>query len=445
MTVKSKSPKLRAFIQSRVNNNLQLQKILVNTSWLFGDRILRFGVGIIVGAWIARYLGPSQFGQFNYAIAFVALFIPFANLGLDSIVVRNIVQDPNPNHVNEILGSAFLLKILGGIIVVFATVFGVILLRPGDSVMQLIVAALAISTVFQAFDIIDLLFQSKVQSKYTVMARMGAYLVTALIRIVLILIKAPLITFALANFAEVLLGAFGLVVIYLQTDGVFSRWKPSLKQAKGLLRDSWPLILSGFAIMLYMKIDQIMLGSLANDKAVGIYSAAVRLSELWYFIPMAIVTSTFPAIVAAKQMGADTYETRIQKLFNLMTGLAYVIALPMTFLSSIVVVALYGTSYAEAGPILAVHIWAGISVFLGVARESWMTSEGLMKYSFITTLGGAVTNIALNYVLIPIYGPMGAAIATVVAYTVAGFAMCFVFRATRPVAKMMAKALIFRM
>jgi len=171
--------------------------------------------------------------------------------------------------------------------------------------------------------------------------------------------------------------------------------------------------------MIYMKIDQIMLGQMIGDEAVGLYSAATRISEVWYFIPMAIVASVFPAILESKKRSEDEYYERLQKLYDLMAMISVGVALAMTFLSMLIVTSLFGEAYSEAGPVLAIHVWAAVFVFLGVASSQWFLAENLQILSFQRTALGAVVNVILNLWLIPLYGVVGAALATVFAQATA--------------------------
>jgi PST family polysaccharide transporter len=244
----------------------------------------------------------------------------------------------------------------------------------------------------------------------------------AVVKIVLLEINAPLLAFAGAALAEFALSAVGLILVYRMTGESINLWRARLSQAKQLLGVSWPLMLSGVAIMIYVKIDQIMLGEMSGDIAVGIYAAAVRISELWYLIPTAIVASVFPSIVAAKKISEAKYYSLLQQLFALMTGLSLLIAVPVTLFANAIIQILYGDNYAGAGTILAIHIWSAWFVFLGVAQLPWDTTEGLTKLALQRTLLGAVVNVAINLVLLPRYGGIGAAVATLVAYAVSA---CF--------------------
>ena len=191
--------------------------------------------------------------------------------------------------------------------------------------------------------------------------------------------------------------------------------------AVSLLKDSWPLIFSGMVIAVYMRIDQVMIKEMMNSEAVGQYAAAVRISEAWYFIPMVIASSLFPAIVNAKKQSEELYYARLQKLYDLMVWMAIAIALPMTFLSDWVVNLLYGSQYNQSGSVLMIHIWAGVFVFLGVAFSKYLTIENLTKKMFYRTFLGAILNIILNYFLIPKYGIKGAAVATLLSQFVANY------------------------
>lgn len=396
-----------------------LRAIITNIGWLFADRILRMGVGLIVGVWVARYLGVQQYGLFNYATAFVTLFSPLATLGLDNVVIRDIVRDSS--NKEKILGTTFWLKLFGGVAALLLTVGVIYLLRHDQKLTVWLVAILATAGIFQAVDTIDFWFQSQVLSKYTVVARNTAFVIVTLAKIALINMQAPLIAFAWVTLAEFSLSAVGLAIAYRIKGYSLRLWCWSFPVAKVLLKDSWPLILSGMTIMIYMKIDQIMLGEMIGDNAVGIYSAATRISEVWYFIPTAIVSSVSPTIFAVKQTSEALYYKRIKQLLRLMVLISLAIALPMSFLSGTIIMMLFGNSYVAAGQVLAIHIWASLFVFMGVAISPWFVAEGLTHLALRITLIGAVTNIFLNIFLIPTYAGVGAAIATVISYAFASF------------------------
>ncbi|MHC5767876.1 MAG: flippase [Nostoc sp.] len=425
---------------SKFKSRSGLRAIVANTGWLFADRILRMGASLVVGVWVARYLGVKQYGLFNYALAFVALFSPIFTLGLDDVVVRHLVRQSS--NKEEILGTTFWLKFLGGIASVLLAVSTMFFLGEHETLKIWLVAILGIAGVFRASDTIELWFQSQVQSKYTVIAKNTAFLLNTLIKIALILTKAPLLAFALATLAEFAMSAIGLLIVYQVKGSSLWLWRWSIAAAKTLLKESLPLIFSGFAIMIFMRIDQVMLGQMIGDSEVGIYSAAVRVSEIWYFIPGAIVSSVAPAIYAAKEKSESLYYQRIGQLLSLMTCISLAIALPMSFLSDKIIMVMFGSGYAEAGPILAVHIWTSLFVFMGLATSPWFIAEGLNHVSLGKTLFGAILNIILNLLLIPKYAGLGAAIATIISQAAAAF-ICNAFDSrTQKLFKIQVRSLI---
>ncbi|OBQ36675.1 MAG: flippase, partial [Anabaena sp. CRKS33] len=361
--------------------------------------------------------------------------------GLDAIVVRSIVREPEKRA--EILGTAFWLKLFGGVAALILAVSSIIAVRHDDQLTISLVAILSSIGIFQAFDTIDLWFQSQVQSKYTVIAKNTAFVITALVKVALISFHAPLIAFAWAGLGEVSLGAIGLIISYRIRGYSPWLWPWSSPLAKTFLKESWPLIFSGLTIMIYMKIDQIMLGQMVGNKAVGVYSAAARISEVWYFIPTTIVASVAPAIYAAKKEASEaTYYRQIEKLFRLLSLSSITIAVPMSFLSTTIITMLFGNSYAPAGPILAIHIWSALFIFIGVAASPWFIAEGLTQLSFQKNLFGAMTNVLLNLILIPIYDGVGASIATVISYGVSILANALDDR-TRKIFNLQMKSLVF--
>ena len=399
------------FLRHRIAHRPNLVKIVDNMGWLFFDKVLRMGVGLLVGMWFARYLGPEQFGLFSFALAFVGMFGIVAGLGLQTIVVRDIVRDPACKE--ETLGTAALLQLLGGLLAYGCVLGSIFWLRPADTLAQLLVAILSSIMLFRFSDVALYWFESQVLSKYIVWVQNGGFLIFAMIKVVLILNYAPLLAFAWATAAEALIVAVLMFLMLGLRGPKLQQLHFSLLRAKILLADSWPLLISGMAIMVYMKIDQIMLGQMLGHVDVGIYSAALRISEVWYFIPTMIVASVFPAILEAKKRDEKQYVQRLQHLYDLMVWLSVAIALPMTFLSTPIVVALFGSAYAESGPILAIHIWASVFVFLGVASSQWFVAENRQILSFQRAVLGVVINVVLNYLLIPKFGALGAAYATV--------------------------------
>jgi polysaccharide transporter, PST family len=439
----NRSPKhIISRMSEQIRSNEALKKILYNTSWLFADRIIRMGIGVIVIIWIARYLGPEQFGIYNYAIAFVALFTAVSTLGLDHIVVREIVRQPDKK--DEIVGSALLMRFLASVITVVLISLIIFLLRPDDALTRMMVIIIASAMIFQSFEVIDFWFQSQVQSKYTVIAKNAAFLFISGVHIGLILSEASLIAFAFARLIEMFLFAVGLVFLYRYSGSALRKLRSRMKQATHLLRDSWPLILSGIMVMLYMRIDQVMLGEMIGDISVGIYSAAIRLTEVWFFIPTAILISVFPNIIEMKKRDEGLYYRRLQRLYTTLTWVAIAIALVVMFLANPVIRVLYGQEFQAAGSVLVISIWAGVFVFQGLTRSKWLVAENLQKYTYFFTGIGVIINIILNLILIPKYEASGAAIATLITQFIVVIPAPFLFKKTRLSSVMILQSFLFK-
>lgn len=431
---------LPAFLKKRVEGRQELQKVLTNTGWLFGDRLLRMGIGLFVGIWIARYLGPAQYGLLSYAASMCAVFSAIAVLGLDAIVVREVVREPERER--EILGTVMTLRLAASLAAYLLTVGTTFYLRPDDRLSQLLVAVMGWAMIFGSFDTIDLWFQSKVQSKFVVYAKNSAFIIASIVRVAMVVTKAPVVAFAAANSLEFGLAAVGLCYVYRNNGQHISKWRVRLELARKLLADSWPLVLSSVIFMVYLRIDQIMLGQMSTSHELGIYASAVKIAEIWFFIPTAIVSSVFPNIVRARETDEKEFYGRLQKLYNLLAFLGYVIAVPTTFLAGIVVYLFYGEAYSGAAPMLVLLIWSDVFANLAVARNAFLMAMNWTRVLLVMTFISAAVNVALNYFWVPRYGGVGAAAASLISYWIAAHGACFLYKPLRRTGGMLSKALI---
>lgn len=419
--------KLKSYI-SELQNHQGFKKYFRNTSWLFFEKILRLLVGFLVGIWVIRYLGPNDYGLLSYVQSFVSLFAVVATIGLDQIVIRELIK--NPENRDVLLGSAFGLKVVG---VVFMFLFlGIgIFISDNDFYTNFLIFIIASASVFQTLNIIDFYFQSKVLSKFVVYANLISLAFSSFFKIVFILTEMPLLAFIFLIVFDSFVLALGLLYVYQRQGLSIFEWSFDLTKSKALIIDSFPIILGSIAVTIYMKIDQVMIKEMLGSKAVGQYAAAIRLSELWYFIPMSVVGSLFPAIIKAKQLNKQLLSTRLKALYSLMIWVAIAIAIPTTFLSEWLINLLFSGEFHESGSVLKIHIWSGIFVFLGVASGNWIISENLQKYSTINTFLGALLNVLLNIFLINSMGIVGAAWASLFSYFFSGYLAFAFWKKTR--------------
>ena len=427
------------FLRDRISGRHNLQTVIGNSSWLFSDKILRMGGGLIVGVWVARYLGPGRFGLLNFAIAFTGIFSVIATLGMDGIVIRDLTK--YPEKTDDILGSVFILRVVAALITFAIVMVWISIMRRGDTLMIWMVAIIAMQFIFQSLNVIDLYFQSKVQSKYTVYATNAAFLLVTAAKIVLLVLKAPLVAFAWTISIEIAIASAFLLVVYRVRGLVITSWRAKLPIMRDLLRDSWPLILNGISVMISVRIDQVLIGQMLNDKQVGIYSAAARISEVWYFIPFAISTSMLPLLVESRKQSEALYYERLQKHSNILALIAIGFVVLITILAGPITRVLYGAAYAGSAGVLRILIWGGSLIPVAVTWSYWMLLENRIKTMFYFNVFGAILNVILNLLLIPHFGIIGSAYATLISYNAWLFVLCPFMKSQRKVLGMMLKAM----
>lgn len=409
--------------QTKINfRSDTFRKYFKNTSWMFIEKIIRVVLGAFVIISITNYLGPANFGLYSYALSFAGIFTALSALGLDSIIVRELVKSPEKH--NLLMGTGFILKLVGGLLSLALLVIA-IFLTPNDQSINILIFIIAATPIFQSLNVVDFYFRSKVSAKNSVLVQSSSFFIASVIKLILIYLKYPLLYFVIFTVAEYLFMAIGFILMYKYKGLKISSWKFDSSLGKALLKDSWPLIISGIVITIYMKIDQVMIKQMLGDVQVGYYASAVRLCEAWYFLPVVVTSSLFPAIITAKNNSNLLYQSRLQKLYDLLAWIAIAIALPTTFLSKFIIQLLYKPEFLPAAPILTIYIWAGVGTFLGIASSQYLITENLTKIAFYRTTIGMIINIILNFILIPIYGITGSAIATLISYFFATFSLYF--------------------
>ena len=391
----------------RLAGSLNLRRVADNLAWLLAEKALRLACALVVGAWVARYLGPEQFGLLSYALALVSLVMFLPSLGLEDVVRREIMRSPDREETMRVLGTAWRLRVATGVVTAAGFVLAILggdwageakrplllvatLLSPGQVVATLLL--------FQpALWLPELYFQARDQARRSARAQLIALVAGSAGRVVLVAAGARLVWFAAAGVAEVLLVG-GLCWGLMRGEnlpGWWRRWDGGL--AWRLLKAGWPLLMAGAAVSVYMKIDQVMLQEMSGEAEAGIYAAATRLSEAVYFLPIAVVTALLPLWTRVREKGGVEAGRFTQGMYDLLAALAYGFAVPVSCLSGWLVDRFFGVEFAPAGPVLAIHAWAAVFVFLGVTRsQDWVLAD-LNRWTFLTTLAGAVANVVLNW------------------------------------------------
>ncbi|MFM5297928.1 flippase [Aeromonas veronii] len=402
-------------LSQRLSGNHSLLAAINNSCWLMFDKLIRILLGLLVSAWVARYLGPAQYGELAYVLAYLAFFQAVAVLGMDGIIVRDIAKDKT--NAGEILGTAFILRLSVGFCCWFIAIANMGWFNGWQDRSVYITALAGASLIFQAADTIDLWFQSQSQSRRTVIAKLLAYTIANGLRILLILNQAPLLAFAVVMSMEFLLAALALVYAYRKFTCQQS-WLLVRSRVVKLLKESWPFILSGLSVMVYMRIDQIMIKEILGSKDLGLYAAAIPLATVGYFIPTLIFTSLAPHISRVKVKSDYEYRVALSKIFVWYNAIGWMLAIPFAISSQFIVLMLYGEKYILSAEVLSIYVFTSIFVCNGVALGFWVLNESKGMITLVRTVIGALFLCIINTFLIPRFGLVGAAISAVLAQAV---------------------------
>lgn len=419
-----------------------IRRALRNSSWLMIEKVITMGASLLVTLVLARQLGPEGFGVLNYLLAIVAIVSPLAALGLNALVSRELVEKHEQEQ--KIIATATVLRLIGaggGALCLLVLAFsGVGLAGEGQ---QVALVLLAVASVFNAFQVMEYWFESQLKSAYVSSIRAAIMLVFAGIKIGVAWYYVDLVVLAAVYAMEVVCLGIGYGWIY-QRMSMPVRWKSfDPGYGIGLIRESSWLIFSSVAAILYLKIDQVMIPQLSSQAELGVYAAAVRLSEVWYFFANAFVVSFFPMLlILRRQNDQASYMLRMQYLCDGLFGLAFVLAIVVSIFATPVILFLFGPAYDKTVTILVIHIWAGVFVFMRALASKWLMAERLLMFSLVSHGLGLLVNIGLNFMLIPTMGGAGAAVATVVSYAVASYVAFWVAPSTRPMAMIMTHSLL---
>ncbi|RWE94688.1 MAG: flippase [Mesorhizobium sp.] len=414
-------------------------RYISNSLWLISDRLLASLIGFLVVAVVARYLGPSEFGLLSYTFSTALLFAVVGQLGLDGLVIREIVN--RPDDVPRVLGTVFVLKFAGHLLGAAGLVVYALSVSVNSTERAMLFLAAAFIPLASLSGFFGLWFHSRVQARYSAISSSISALLVGAGKLGLVWIGAAVMAFAAANVVQVLIAAVLSLRFYKRQKGPpLSAWRFSPALAKVLLAESWVLFLGSIFALIYLKIDMIMLRWLAGPAEVGTYAVAATLSEAAYFVPAALVASVFPKLIESAKTDQNLFDRRLQTVFDVLwlAGLG-VIAMMFLFGGPIVRL-LFGTEYGPSVPVLLVHVLAAPFLFMRIAFTRWTIIGGGATFFVLTEGLGALTNVAFNFLLIPHYGSLGAALSTLISYATASYLTLAIPRRTRPIFVMMSRS-----
>ena len=412
-------------------------RVVKNAGWIIGCKIVQSLINFVIGILTARYLGPSNYGIINYVASVVSFVIPIMQLGLRYTLVREFIKAPEQE--GRILGTSLVLNLISGLACVIGSVSFVALVDAGDRETLLVCVLYSLSIVFQATDMIQYWFQAKLLSKYPSLAALGAYVVVALYKVYLLVTQKSVVWFAFSHALDFMLISAALMVIYRKLGG--QRLSFDRHLARQLLSRSKHYIIPGLMVMVFQHTDRIMIKLMLGEAETGIYSAAITCIGITGFVYAAVIDSARPAILVAKDTNRELYRKRVVQLYSFITYMALAQSVAMTVLAKPIVLILFGEKFAGAAGVLCVAVWYVTFSELGSVRNIWILAEQKQKYLLGINVTGALANVILNLCLIPVWGAVGAAVASIVTQFFTNVIMGFVFKPLRPNNQLLVKGL----
>lgn len=392
------------------------------------DNILRATGGALISILVARYLGAADYGLLNYALAFTALFGSVAKLGMDRIVVRDLVK--HPENAGSILGTIYWLKLIISVLVfTISIIIGWIIKK--DWFFVFLVALISVRTLFNAMDAYDIYYQTQLKSKFVVIPRSIAFTIIAIFKYLLIIESFTIAYFAASYSLEIAIGSLIIIFIYKRKNNTNVNWIFDKAIAKKLLKDGWPLIVTTALIAMHMRVDQLMIGGMLGNSDVGVFSVAVRISEIWLFIPMFAVQTVAPHLLSIREHNHELFHLRMVQLYSAMFWIGAIFGILTILYGRSFIVLLFGEEYRTAYLSLVWIIWTGIFRAQGIAGSVWMVGKNDQTHPLIINSIAVLINIILNFVFIPRYGISGAAFSTLISNGTSTWIVPLFFKETR--------------
>lgn len=415
-------------------------KVARNAGWLISGKVFQMLINFVVGLITARYLGPSNYGLINYAGAYTAFFASFCTLGINSVIVKEFVD--NPDKTGEIIGTTLGLRALSSFLSALSIIGISFVVDAAESTTIWVVALCSVGVIFQIFDTFNYWFQSKLQSKTTAIVTLIAYVITAIYKVILLIYKKPVTYFAFSTSVDYICVAILLLICYRKYNG--GKLSFSKDYGKALLKKSVHFILPGLMVAIYGQTDKIMLKHMISDAEIGYYSTAVSLCSTWCFVLSAIIDSLYPPIMESFKVSKEEFDRKNKILYAIIFYLSIFVSGLFTIFASIIIKLLYGADYMGAISPLRVITWYTAFSYLGTARNAWIVCMDKQKYLKYLYLASAIVNVGLNFVFIPILGATGAAIASLISQISTVFIVPFFMKDLRENSLLMVQAVLFK-
>jgi len=412
-------------------------RVFNNAKWIVICKIAQSLLQFVVGMLCARYLGPSNYGVINYASSVVAFVIPIMQLGLQSTLMQEFVE--NPDDEGKIMGTSLIMNLVSGVFCMLMVGAFVSVANYGEPETIIVCILYSISLIFRALELLQYWFQYKLQSKYPSIIMLLSYIVVSAYRIFLLVTGKSIYWFAVVNALDFAIIGIALLVIYIKRGAPRLSFSPAL--IKKLFKRSKFYILASMMVTLFHNTDHIMLKLMSGDAENGYYTAAITCASVFQFVYMAIVDSMRPVILKYKKENQEKYEKNISKLYCITSYMALVQGLGFTVFARLIVWILYGTEYAPSVLVLQILVWYIAFSYMGVVRNIWILAEGKHKLLWKINLVGALANAFINLLLIPSMGAVGAATASLFTQFFTNFVLGFIIKPIRENNRLLLKGL----
>lgn len=420
--------------------NILKSKVTINAGWLIAGRIYHMLLTFFIGLLTARYLGPANYGLINYAAAYTTFFASFCTLGINSVIVKNFVD--NPDEEGETIGSAIVLRTVSSLLSVIMMICITLFMDKGEVTTNIVVALCSIGVLFQVMDTLNYWFQAKLQSKYAALATVISYTVVSIYKIWLLFTGKSVEWFAVSTSLDSFVVAIVLLVMYYKQNG--PKFSFSVKKSKELFFSSYHFILAGLMVAIYGSTDRFMLKQMLNESEVAYYSTAVALCNTWVFVLAAIIDSMYPVILQHFGKNNGKFEQKNRQLYAIVFYMSVLASSLISVLATFIVKVLYGDAYISAADPLRIITWYTAFSYLGVARNAWIVCYNCQFYLKYLYIGAALTNVVLNVWLIPIWGASGAALASLITQISTILVFPAMIKALRPNVKLMIEAICLK-
>lgn len=433
-------------IKQKLEGHNVFKKVAKNSSWIVFQNIFTMILGVVVTGVIARYFGTEKYGIFNYILSITSLFSGIASIGIYHIATKDLTQ--RPEDEGKILGTSFTIRLIAAILLIIAAETTICIMTHNDSTSMVIGILLSLMMLFSCSEVIDYYATANLKVKYLAVSKCISYIIFAVLKILIVVLKLDIRYYTATYLIEGIIYAIFLFISYKlihKNIGKTCKWSFDKDYAKKLLSNCWYFALSSIMVTIYMRIDQVMLGKMIEDKSqVGIYSAAVRIAEMWAFVPNSIISSFKPVIMKYKgENNNKEYVKNLQRLYDISSLVSILFAIGITIFARLIIMILYGKAFLEASKILYILIWGIWFGILGNVHYVWLICENRGKYSLFYSATGSISNIIFNAILIPKYGMYGAAIATLISQFIANIVSFGIFKETRVLSKFAIKAILF--